>query len=345
MSALVLGACALIPSLLLLQYVYARDKNPEPRGVLLRTFLWGAVICVPVVPVARWLESLGAHWSTGVWSAALVQAFLGAAIPEEGFKYLVLRRYVWNQRAFDEPLDGVVYGVTASLGFATLENLLYVGQGGLGVALMRALTAVPQHAFTGIIMGAFLGRARFDPDLVHRTRILATGLGAAILLHGTYDALLMSQTGAALLALAVLYLELRWSRGLYGQLQAEQLATLGMLPPAPGSGEPVPLPPLPRPAHRSHFGAWLSLFVALGGLAFCALGWLGLLLVLLVSSGSEHLEASVQGIAVCLVLAPTVGFGALLVSAMRGLRASPSAAPDGLDPRAHLAPALGEPRQ
>lgn len=341
MSALLLGASALIPSLLLLQYVYARDKNPEPRGLLLRTFLWGAVICVPVVPVAQGLESLGAHWSAhGVWSAALVQAFLGAAIPEEGFKYLVLRRYVWRQPAFDEPLDGVVYGVTASLGFATLENLLYVGGGGLEVAVMRALTAVPQHAFTGMIMGAFLGRARFDPDLVHRTRLLATGLGAAILLHGLYDALLMSQTGAAVLALGVLLLELRWSRGLYGQLQREQLVA-----------SPAPLEPTagwtpPRPTPHSHFGAWLSLFVAVGGLAVCALGWVVVLLVLLVSSGGpEPLGPGAQGLAVLLVLVPTGGFGALFVSALRGLSAPASAVPDGLHARAHLASTLGEPRQ
>ena len=90
-----------------------------------------------------------------------MKAVLGAAIPEELFKFLVLRWYVWRKPHFDEPLDGVVYGATASLGFATLENILYVGSHGLEMAVLRALTAVPGHAFTGVVMGAFLGRARF----------------------------------------------------------------------------------------------------------------------------------------------------------------------------------------
>jgi protease PrsW len=154
MPVLALGGSAIVPSLLLLWYVYARDKNPEPRGLLLKTFLLGAIICVPVVPVAMMLEAMGKGMTGGMWGSAFVQGFLGAAIPEEFFKFLVLRAYVWRQDHFDEPLDGVVYGATASLGFATLENILYVGQHGLGVAVLRALTAVPGHAFTGVVMGS-----------------------------------------------------------------------------------------------------------------------------------------------------------------------------------------------
>jgi len=223
MYALVLlGGSAVVPSLLLLWYVYARDRNPEPRGLLVKTFLLGAAICVPVVPVAMWLESLGQRLSVSVWGSALVQAFLGAAIPEEGFKYLVLRRYVWSKPAFDEPLDGVVYGATASLGFATLENILYVSDGGMEVAVLRALTAVPEHAFTGVIMGAFVGRARFTQDAGQRFGLLAAGLGWAVLLHGAYDAFLMTQTAFALLAVGVLFIQVRWGRGLYRSLQDEQ---------------------------------------------------------------------------------------------------------------------------
>ena len=84
-------------------------------------------------------------------------------IPEETFKYLVLTRYSARHRAFDEPMDGIVYGAVASLGFAALENLLYVGSGDLGTAVARAATAVPGHAFTGAIMGYYVGQARFGP--------------------------------------------------------------------------------------------------------------------------------------------------------------------------------------
>ena len=222
MSVLVLGGSAVVPSLLLLWYVYARDKNPEPRGLLLKTFLLGALICIPVVPVAMMLEGLGQGMAGDMWSTAFVKGVLGAAIPEEFFKFLVLRAYVWRKDHFDEPLDGVVYGATASLGFATLENILYVGSHGLDVAVLRALTAVPGHAFTGVVMGAFVGRARFaEPG--QRFGLLWAGLGAATLLHGAYDVFLFTGSGYAFLALVVLFIEVRWGRRLYKALQDEQV--------------------------------------------------------------------------------------------------------------------------
>ncbi|NMO20256.1 PrsW family intramembrane metalloprotease [Pyxidicoccus fallax] len=223
MSVLLLGGSAVVPSLLLFWYVYARDKRPEPHGLLLRTFLLGAVICAPVVPTAMALQSLGEPFADGVWGSALVRAFLGAAIPEELFKFLVLYGYVWRKPAFDEPLDGVVYGATASLGFATLENILYVGEHGFEVAVLRALTAVPGHAFTGVVMGAFVGRAKLAAPQ-QRFGLLAAGLGWATLLHGAYDTFLMTNTGYAVLAFGVLLIEVQWGRKLYRLLQSEQLA-------------------------------------------------------------------------------------------------------------------------
>lgn len=350
MSVLVLGGSAVVPSLLLLWYIYARDRNPEPRGLLLKTFLLGAAICVPVVPVAMGLESMGKGWEVGVWGTALVQAFLGAAIPEEGFKYLVLRRYVWSKPAFDEPLDGVVYGATASLGFATLENILYVGDGGMEVAVLRALTAVPQHAFTGIIMGAFLGRARFARDATERFGLLASALGVAILLHGAYDAVLMTHSGYALLALPVLLLEVYWGRGLYKQLQLEQLQAASPGPvgvvmteaaeevrvsePArlavggqgafvtswersDGDMRPSPAPP-PAPPQRT-FWSWFKLTLGSVGLTACGLLWLVIAAALwLPSEGGAPLEAPVKGVLVLMGVLPTALFLLLFRSGLRG---------------------------
>lgn len=341
-STLVLGGSAVVPSLLLLWYIYARDRNPEPRGLLLKTFLLGAAICAPVVPVAIWLESLGRQWETGVWSTALVRAFLGAAIPEELFKYLVLRRYVWSKPAFDEPLDGVVYGATASLGFATLENILYVGEGGLEVAVLRALTAVPEHAFTGVIMGAFLGRARFAQDASQRFGLLAAGLGYAILVHGAYDAFLMTGTGFAFLALPVLLFAVRWGRGLYKQLQHEQslagtglvaghvlveerlqvsesaqVALGGMSHAAVSTSvraEHVRLSSLPPAEPQRTFFSWLKLGVGGLGLTACGLGWLLVAAILL--GEPVGTDAAVVGVLLCAV--PTGLFMLLFRSGLRG---------------------------
>ncbi|HEX5747125.1 MAG TPA: PrsW family intramembrane metalloprotease [Archangium sp.] len=341
-TLLMLGGSAVVPSLLLLWYIYARDRNPEPRGLLLKTFLLGAAICAPVVPVAMWLESLGREWETGAWSTALVRAFLGAAIPEELFKYLVLRRYVWNEPAFDEPLDGVVYGATASLGFATLENILYVGDGGLGVAMLRALTAVPQHAFTGVIMGAFLGRARFAADGAQRFGLLAAGLGWAILLHGAYDAFLMTETGFALLALPALLTSVGWGRGLYKGLQREQILlgtslvtrrfaveepllaeepaplAVGGLGPTPLSAElgvaQVRLSTRPPREPQRTFFSWLKLGLGGIGLSACGLAWLFVAALLLGEPVGG--EVAVPVVVICAL--PTVLFLLLFRSGLRG---------------------------
>jgi protease PrsW len=341
-TLLVLGGSAVVPSLLLLWYVYARDRNPEPRGLLLKTFLLGAAICAPVVPMAMWLESLGREWETGVWSTALVRAFLGAAIPEELFKYLVLRRYVWNKPAFDEPLDGVVYGTTASLGFATLENILYVGDGGLGVAVLRALTAVPQHAFTGVIMGAFLGRARFAQDEAQRFGLLAAGLGWAILLHGAYDTFLMTETGFALLALPALLTSVGWGRGLYKGLQREQvllgtsLVTRRFVVEEPlqveapsqlavgGMGATTVSAELgvahvrlssrpPREPQRTFF-SWLKLGLGGIGLSACGLAWLFVVAILL----GEPVGSEVATPVLLICAIPTALFLLLFRSGLRG---------------------------
>jgi hypothetical protein len=69
---------------------------------------------------------------------------------------------VFHWREFDEPLDGVIYGVAVSLGFATLENLLYLDRMGLAIAWQRAVFAVPAHALFGGAMGYYAGRAKFD---------------------------------------------------------------------------------------------------------------------------------------------------------------------------------------
>jgi RsiW-degrading membrane proteinase PrsW (M82 family) len=172
---------AVVPSALLVRTFYTADVHPEPRHVVLITFLLGIAIVIPVVAVAGPLLAFLPE-SLSPPLAGLYMAFLCAAIPEEVFKFFVVNGYSARHPAFDEPMDGVVYGAVASLGFATLENVLYVLGSGWGTALVRALTAVPMHAFLGAILGYYVGRARLG-----RGGSALTGLGAAVLLHGLYD--------------------------------------------------------------------------------------------------------------------------------------------------------------
>jgi RsiW-degrading membrane proteinase PrsW (M82 family) len=155
-----LAVSAIVPSVLLMAYFHRRDLYREPARDLWLAFAAGVLVALPVLAFATPLTPIVSRFESPLLYG-LVAAFLQAGIPEELFKFLMLWFVVARRASFDEPMDGVVYGVALSLGFATLENVLYVSTGGLEVALTRALTAVPCHAFLGAIMGYFVGRAKF----------------------------------------------------------------------------------------------------------------------------------------------------------------------------------------
>ena len=116
---------------------------------------------------------------------------------EEGFKFLAFILLIWKSRDFNEKFDGIVYAVFISLGFAGIENLLYVVQGGATVGLSRALTAVPAHALFGITMGYYFGLARFYP--VQRKFMISLAILVPFMFHGFYDFCLMSKQPLMLL--------------------------------------------------------------------------------------------------------------------------------------------------
>lgn len=174
---------AVLPSIIILRYFYRRDFHPEPRHVLLRTFLLGVATIVPAGAIGV-LWMITAPLAGNPILAAAGTAFFAAAIPEEFFKFLVVARYSARHPAFNEPMDGIIYGVTASLGFATLENMLYVYSHGWGVAVLRAFTSVPAHACFGALMGYFIAQARLHPTV--RT-FGWMGYFAATILHGLYN--------------------------------------------------------------------------------------------------------------------------------------------------------------
>jgi len=243
------GVSALAPSLLLVWYFHRRDLYPEPPRVLWTTFGLGVISVLFVLPV-EWIVSVPLQGVEGFIGRGAGEAFFEAAIPEEFFKLAVLLAYSYRQREFDEPMDGIVYGAVASLGFATLENVLYVFNGGMGVAVVRALTAVPFHASAGAIMGYFAGRARFLPG--RKLPLILKGFGAAVLLHGLYDFPLLSLeaakaspanvippgplavSGLLLLTLASLIFSMAWTIKLIRRSRRDQMKTMTPLsPPAP----------------------------------------------------------------------------------------------------------------
>lgn len=194
---LLIGA-TVYPCVGLVSWVSSRDQLPEPEGVVWRTAIFGGLAVIPILVVQSILVAAldlpPDFEAIGTVGQALLMSFIVAALAEESFKFLVLRGYSARHDAFDEPFDGIVYGVAAGMGFAVVENVLYVFQGWMGggltggfvTAIMRAITAVPGHAACGVIMGTCIGIGRFKP----RRGWMVLGFLAAVGFHGAYDAFL-----------------------------------------------------------------------------------------------------------------------------------------------------------
>lgn len=193
-ETLLLLVGAIAPICLILVWTWWRDRLPEPPRVVLMTFLLGALATIPIMFSEMAIVSmLGLSSAPTTLLGAIAISFIVAALVEESFKFIVLTRYAGTHSAFDEPYDGIVYGVAASLGFACVENVAYVlrahavgFESGLIVAGARALLSVPLHTSCGAIMGVCIGIARFKGGAAHSRWKLA-GFAAAIFVHGIYD--------------------------------------------------------------------------------------------------------------------------------------------------------------
>ena len=199
--ALTLVAAALAPVLFMLHFVYVRDKyEREPLRRILFVYILSFFTVIP----AAIFESILMFNQTASLLLIAVDAWLVIALSEELVKYLALSWLAFRHGDFNEIYDGILYGVAASLGFATIENLLYVMMSGgdaLFVALLRALLSVPAHALWGVMLGYYIGTAKFAATRHERRRLILQGLCIAIFWHGLYDFFAYGSASAPALAL------------------------------------------------------------------------------------------------------------------------------------------------
>ena len=195
---IILLAAAVLPAIYLLSKVYKMDTiEKEPWSILRKLLLWGAISGIPAALVESLLTGvlLGAL-TEGTVLYNLAAGFIVAALVEESFKFFFLYKFTFKDPAFNYRFDGVVYAVFVSMGFAILENVLYVFQGGLGVAITRALLALPLHAACGVYMGIAYGQQKINS--LYRPASLgsvaAACLPVPILIHGFYDFCAFMQT-------------------------------------------------------------------------------------------------------------------------------------------------------
>jgi protease PrsW len=180
---------SLAPVAIIAFYVWFRDKyEREPLRMVLLAMLAGALVVFPVIVVENLISFIGQPLY-GLGEAAW-NAFAVAGFTEELFKYIVLYLLIWKSPEFNDKYDGIVYATFISLGFAGVENVLYVTESGFTTGLLRAFTAVPAHAIFGITMGFYFGLARFYPK--RQKELRAKALWVPVLLHGIYDFILMT---------------------------------------------------------------------------------------------------------------------------------------------------------
>lgn len=185
MDALGLLSLSLAPGTAIVIYIYLKDRHErEPLSLLVISFFYGVLSTVMTLSISKPIEMFLSTKDEDVVSL-FVTAFFKVALVEEFSKFAFVRFILYRNKNFNEPFDGIVYAVMVSMGFATLENILYVREYGVVTAILRMFTAVPAHATFGILMGYFLGLAKFS----HNRGLLLSLIALAVptLFHGAYD--------------------------------------------------------------------------------------------------------------------------------------------------------------
>ena len=157
---------AIAPVAIILWYVYKKDTHKEPTEQLVKCFVFGVLSTIPIIIFELIFDSF---FPTDVeevnsYGQLFFNVLISVGLIEEFFKWLVVKKANYDNKHFDESYDAIVYCVYASLGFAAFENIMYVSGhavasglvGAILVGAMRFLTAVPGHAFDGVIMGFLL---------------------------------------------------------------------------------------------------------------------------------------------------------------------------------------------
>ena len=196
-----------LPSLFWLLVIRFLDRQePEPVKTVVKIFIWGIIIGVPAFIIAKLATSLLDSIHLSVLASIIISSFLIDGLIEETAKYAVIRDKVFKLPDFNEPLDGLVYGVTVGLGLAFFENALIVITSGAEILILRAVTATLMHALAGGIIGYYFGVAKFIGPGKHKVKnkLISYGLILAIVFHAIYNTIAKAKFAWNLIPLAIL---------------------------------------------------------------------------------------------------------------------------------------------
>ena len=189
---------AVLPVILLCLYIYKKDVDKEPKVLLRKVFVGGMISIIPILILELAVDKVISTDNIDNLINLFVATFVGVALIEEGAKWFVTWKVVYNNKDFDHPYDAIVYAVFASLGFAVVENIFYVIANGISTGILRAVLTVPSHACDAIIMGYYLGRAKqeeFNGNIKKANLNMSLSLIAPAVTHAIYDYLIFSQRG------------------------------------------------------------------------------------------------------------------------------------------------------
>lgn len=178
-------AAAIAPGIALLAYFYLKDRyESEPIHTVIRMFILGALLVFPTMVLQR-------TFVLGFGESSFLYSFVYSAFLEEFLKWFLVFFIIYKHQDFNEPYDGIVYATAVSLGFATLENVIYalLFSPSVSSLLMRALLPVSGHALFGVMMGYYMGRAKFV--VANERKQLAISLGLPVFYHGVFDFIIL----------------------------------------------------------------------------------------------------------------------------------------------------------
>lgn len=202
---------AIIPVVIILSYIYLKDRNKEPWGLLIKLFIMGVASCLLVLLVSEVLYIIFPFMKNGTeymtFFEVMTYAFIGVALVEETCKWIMTYFGSYFHKAYDEVYDGIVYSVYVSLGFACLENILYVFMNNsIAVGITRGILAVPGHACDAVFMGYYLSLAKVYASQGKKSlekKNLLLSVIVPTILHGIYDFCLFSSIDILLLVFLI----------------------------------------------------------------------------------------------------------------------------------------------
>ena len=184
---------AVFPVILLLFYIYKKDIDKEPRGILTRLFIFGGISVIPLAILELIMSSLipGDFYPTFI--STCIATFVKIGMVEEFGKWFITYLCTYRRREYNHAYDGIVYAVFASLGFACIENIIYVLSSGFSTGIMRAFLSVPSHAVDAVFMGVLLSKSKqylVNKDNGKAFKYLLLSIFVPAITHSVYDGLI-----------------------------------------------------------------------------------------------------------------------------------------------------------